>query len=498
MSVKRTSLVAASGDDPLSLLGGGPAAAASAVAPPALAPRPLPIIAANPKLDADDIVVDSERARNIAQRVERKEHAPLYVGTPAAAATAARPLSASSPARPAAGGAASSASSPASSSSKGSMQRRSIISFKASSLPNRARDWNPPPQLTTESADDWDSHGKLPGEKAVMQIPDVVCWNSHDDITSVQHCLWGTLFMTSYQLFLEPSQRRDRLGPSVLAIPLSTIDRIEIEKSRGGSSSTAVGNILGAPHHLLNYLEVYSKDGRTLRFGFMKFDEAKRAYDCIGSYVFPQKDEFLFAFYYKIKTPIPEHLDGWNLYDPIEEFKRQGINTIGLQTPASLQSEELRLSWANEAYTMCTSYPRVFVVPSEKYVSDLDLLHVAHFRSRGRIPVCTWKHPSTRQTIWRCAQPKVGMNNTRCQEDERLLSAITNYAAHGEMFAIFDARPRFNARANILAGKGFENPELYKNAVKKIHFMDIQNIHVMRDSYNKLVKACQKEQHGEF
>jgi len=78
-------------------------------------------------------------------------------------------------------------------------------------------------------------------------------------------------------------------------------------------------------------------------------------------------------------------------------------------------------------------------------------------------------------------------------EDEKLLSALTNFSGAGEVFAIYDCRPRFNARANILAGKGFENPELYRNAIKKIFFMDIQNIHVMREAHAKLVKACMRE-----
>ena len=40
------------------------------------------------------------------------------------------------------------------------------------------------------------------------------------------------------------------------------------------------------------------------------------------------------------------------------------------------------------------------------------------FRSRGRFPVCTWKNTNGKQTIWRCSQPKVGVQNQRCKEDE--------------------------------------------------------------------------------
>lgn len=507
--MKRVSLVAST-DNPLAALAAGAssgasesAAQSSSASDPSLGPTsptransvavPLadgPLRPAGP----DEIVVDSVRARLIASRTERSEQVPppvparptsMVVEFPIEPVSRARANSGSTPlppniaaaqaaqaaqaaaqaASPAAASSASSPtpSSPASTSSSSNQQLLGPVPFKASSLPCRSRDWHPSEALSRDCSDDWDSHGRVSGEKAVMQIPDVTCYNAHDDLSSVCHSLHGTLFMTSYQLFLEPTQRRDRLGQAVQAMPLSTIDRIEIEKSRSGSANAY--SALAS----LSFLDIYSKDGRYIKFGFPKFDECKRAYDCLNLYVFPAKDEYLFAFYYKLRAPIPAHLDGWNLYDPIEEFKRQGINTLPLAPPQSLYSEGLRLSWANESYSLCASYPRVFVVPSEKYITDLDLHVVGRFRSRGRIPVCTWKHPLARQTIWRCSQPKVGMNNARCAEDERLLSSITNYAQHGEMFAIYDARPKFNARANILAGKGFENPELYKNCVKKMY-----------------------------
>jgi len=360
-----------------------------------------------------------------------------------------------------------------------------------------------------------------------MTIPDVVCFNAHDDGAGnsssgsisggpIHHSLFGTLFMTGYQLFLEPSQRRDRLGTAVAALPLATIERIELERNKGPSSSSGSGSNSGGagssshPGVSWSHLDVWSKDGRYWKLGFRHWEEAKRAYDCLDMYVFPAKEEFLFAFYYKIKTPLPEHLNGWNLYDPIAEFARQGINTLPLSPSDAKMSDGLRLSWVNENYTLCASYPRVLVVPSEKYISDVDLLVVGQFRSRGRIPTCTWKHPTRAQAIWRCSQPKVGMNSTRCVEDEKLLHALTAGVGslasgqqqqaggghgHTHLFAIYDCRPRFNARANILAGKGFENPDHYRNAVKRIFFCDIHNIHVMRDSYNKLVKACHREVH---
>ena len=52
---------------------------------------------------------------------------------------------------------------------------------------------------------------------------------------------------------------------------------------------------------------------------------------------------------------------------------------------------------------------------------------------------------------------------------------------------IADARPFFNATANALQGKGFENIDaLGGSSVVNIAFLDIQNIHVVRDSLHKL------------
>jgi myotubularin-related protein 1/2 len=48
---------------------------------------------------------------------------------------------------------------------------------------------------------------------------------------------------------------------------------------------------------------------------------------------------------------------------------------------------------------------------------------------------------------------------------------------------IYDARPYLNAVGQRVAGKGFESEEFYK---VKIEFLDIHNIHRVRESYVKL------------
>jgi len=46
---------------------------------------------------------------------------------------------------------------------------------------------------------------------------------------------------------------------------------------------------------------------------------------------------------------------------------------------------------------------------------------------------------------------------------------------------IYDARSWVAAKANMLNGKGTENMSYYKNC--RIEFLDIENIHKVRESY---------------
>jgi len=78
----------------------------------------------------------------------------------------------------------------------------------------------------------------------------------------------------------------------------------------------------------------------------------------------------------------------------------------------------------------------------------------------------------------------------RSQADEDLIKAIftsNDKFRKGSKLPnlILDARPKANAYANAAMGKGFESPEFYHNSAR--YFLGIENIHVMRDSLNKLL-----------
>lgn len=55
---------------------------------------------------------------------------------------------------------------------------------------------------------------------------------------------------------------------------------------------------------------------------------------------------------------------------------------------------------------------------------------------------------------------------------------------------IFDVRPYLNAFGNKFQGKGYESSSNYKNAV--IHFKHLENIHCVKDSFEKLISAFEQ------
>jgi myotubularin-related protein 6/7/8 len=223
---------------------------------------------------------------------------------------------------------------------------------------------------------------------------------------------------------------------------------------------------------------------------------------------------------------------GWSLYDAKTEFRRQGISE-------KASEKGWRLTSINKDYAFSPTYPAELVVPST--VSDNVLKYAANFRSRARIPTLTYLHPVNNCTITRSSQPYVGLTGKRSPQDERLVSACfsasMDFADHeasprtsqqdvvadhvdqdmseterveDDVIAgttvmydektgkrliygaqqhnlIVDARPAINSYAMQAVGLGSENMDYYKFA-KKV-FLSIDNIHVMRDSLNKVIDA---------
>eukprot|EP00003_Mantamonas_plastica_P029268 TRINITY_DN68_c0_g1_i10.p1 TRINITY_DN68_c0_g1~~TRINITY_DN68_c0_g1_i10.p1 ORF type:complete len:1216 (-),score=382.55 TRINITY_DN68_c0_g1_i10:437-4084(-) len=186
--------------------------------------------------------------------------------------------------------------------------------------------------------------------------------------------------------------------------------------------------------------------------------------------------------YYDVEgstQPCDQHYiaDGWKIYDPEREFDRQGINDDG---------SYFRMSSVNAQYEICRTYPSMLAVPAD--ITDEHLGNVAKFRSKGRLPSVSWIHPRKNVVLMRCAQPLVGMTNARSLDDEYLVRVVYDMQPTDENLVIVDCRPKANAVANTLRGGGYESTTVYENC--DMVFANIDNIHVMRSSLNRLMDLC--------
>uniref|UniRef100_A0AAX7U046 Myotubularin n=1 Tax=Astatotilapia calliptera TaxID=8154 RepID=A0AAX7U046_ASTCA len=262
----------------------------------------------------------------------------------------------------------------------------------------------------------------------------------------------GKVLITNFRLYFKSS---DADVTVTLDVPLGAISRVE---KMGGASSRGE-NSYG--------LDITCKDMRNLRFALKQEGHSRRdIFEVLFRYAFPLSHGLpLFAYLSQEKYAET----GWTIYKPVEEFRRQG-----------LPNNKWRISFINKSYDLCDTYPTVLAVPYKS--KEEDLRKVAAFRSRGRIPVLSWIHRENQAVIARCSQPLVGMSGKRNKDDERYLELIRE-ANDTTKLTIYDARPNVNAVANKATGGGYEGDE-YQNA--ELIFLDIQNIHVMRESQKKL------------
>ncbi|XP_061454917.1 myotubularin-related protein 1 isoform X2 [Rhineura floridana] len=262
----------------------------------------------------------------------------------------------------------------------------------------------------------------------------------------------GTLTVTDFKMYFKNVERDPHF---ILDVPLGVMNRVEkIGVQSHGDNSCGI--------------EIVCKDMRNLRLAYKQEEHRLEIFQNLITRAFPLSHELpLFAFIYKEKFPV----NGWKVYDPITEYKRQG-----------LPNESWKISKINSTYEFCDTYPAVLVVPTS--VKEDDLSRVAAFRAKGRVPVLSWIHPESQATITRCSQPLVGPNDKRCKEDEKYLQTIMDANAQSHKLFIFDARQNSVADTNKTKGGGYESESAYPNV--ELIFLEIPNIHVMRESLRKL------------
>ncbi|KAF8003259.1 hypothetical protein HF325_002504 [Metschnikowia pulcherrima] len=278
----------------------------------------------------------------------------------------------------------------------------------------------------------------------------------------------------------------------------------------------------GFDRYSASHIRIICKDFTYYLFDFSNDTKCAQVYQRLSHFIsLPKLNESITDFYAFEYRPNVFEADranaGWHIYNPEEEYKRQT-----LITPDGSNSF-WRLTKLNEKYRFCSSYPDLFVVPSS--VSDSVIQHAGKFRSKQRVPAVVYKHGQCENgnVIARCLQPLVGLNlQNRSLQDEKLIEGIfqTQRSEKDSLIRIkpelreqpqrnliVDLRPVTNALAQHALGAGTENIDNYRGkssleSVKlvsskgSIHasqtvdkiFCNIDNIHVMRDSLNKLTK----------
>lgn len=120
-------------------------------------------------------------------------------------------------------------------------------------------------------------------------------------------------------------------------------------------------------------------------------------------------------------------------------------------------------------------------------MKDEEIARCANFRSRHRFPALSYFHKANSTSVWRCSQNLTGVFGRRDEWDEKMLLCIGLTNPNTDQVAIVDARSKTRAQLNRVKGGGHEQEDYYINC--KLYFGGIDNIHGVRDAYQKCYPA---------
>eukprot|EP00933_Yihiella_yeosuensis_P073615 TRINITY_DN8231_c1_g3_i3.p1 TRINITY_DN8231_c1_g3~~TRINITY_DN8231_c1_g3_i3.p1 ORF type:complete len:673 (+),score=159.83 TRINITY_DN8231_c1_g3_i3:493-2511(+) len=240
-------------------------------------------------------------------------------------------------------------------------------------------------------------------------------------------------------------------------------------------------------------LTLKTKDLRTLIFLVAREEDLRNVIDAVSAFSTPGNPTLLFAFKYfedqKSRFGYDQETNGWNLYDPIKEYTRMGIDTELIPNPSS----PWKVSTLNSQYGLCSSYPALLAFPRK--MTEQAIRGVAGFRKRGRLPAMSWcgGHELKFASLWRCSQSTEGLMGQKCQEDHAMIECIRRGPDdQGRDLLVIDLRPWKNAWVNKAGGGGFEG---YPRC--NLVFGGIDNIHAVRDGWLAMAAAVQNVVDGE-
>ncbi|XP_004597887.2 myotubularin-related protein 7 isoform X1 [Ochotona princeps] len=266
----------------------------------------------------------------------------------------------------------------------------------------------------------------------------------------------GTLYLTATHVIFVENAPDTRKETWILHSQISTIEK---------QATTATG----CP------LLIRCKNFQVIQLIILQERDCHDVYISLIRLARPVKYEELYCFSFNPKLDKEEREQGWKLIDLGEEYKRMG-----------LPNDYWQLSDVNRDYRVCDSFPTELYVP--KSATAHIILGSSKFRSRRRFPALSYYYKDNHASICRSSQPLSGFS-ARCLEDEQMLQAIRKANPGSDFIYVVDTRPKLNAMANRAAGKGYENEDNYSNI--KFQFIGIENIHVMRNSLQKMLEVCE-------
>ena len=308
-------------------------------------------------------------------------------------------------------------------------------------------------------------------ETPVIYTESEVVFNEHQKFK-------GILVMTEFRLifeFFDKEQKKSiKLPKDYLKFPIILINKLEKN--------------LNTKEYNIYLIDITLKDSRFLRFSILNSTNFN-FYFTLERKVNPYNPKDLYKFteaYNEVIKKEKNHYNGWDIYDPIREFSRQGVtedNNLGL-----------RFCYVNKNFSLCDSYPEFLIAP--KNITDQQLRQAAQYRTKGRLPIMAYYYIGNMDennnyvpTIWRSAQNKGGiMGSKKNDADITLIKSIKDMSKN---LFIYDCRPKLNAMANRLNGGGYENMDHYDNV--DLTFCEIDNIHKARNALNGMYSLCLSE-----
>lgn len=286
----------------------------------------------------------------------------------------------------------------------------------------------------------------------------------------------GILALSNYRIFLSNTSKHFEVS-----VPLRLIEVIQIKE--------------------MFTLIISCKDAVTYTCSFSTSDSCLEWHARISlATSVPEQLENLFAFAFHAYMTESSKMDqDWfirlqHVSDVDESFHRE-VERMKFDINGAW-----RVSQINIEFKLCSSYPKLLIVPA--CISDETLMSVSNFRSSRRIPAVIYRHLSNGAIIARSSQPEVGWLGWRNSKDEQLLKALSDACSFDsginsdnsktidlandspetsqcenveidkpKKILIVDARSYASAVTNRARGGGVECAEYYPSA--EIQFMNL-------------------------